>query len=63
MHKRKESEEGVQCRRAAQVFDEEGLDVYEGLVEAGLDGNVAYNTTQGIRHMAGHNIGTALQSI
>lgn len=49
--------------RSIRVFDEEGLAFYEGLVEAGLAGSPAYNATQGIRHMAGHNVASALQAI
>ena len=63
MRKRKESEKTSEPRRSTQVFDEERLDMYEGLVQAGLEGSLAYNTTQGIRQMAGHNIASALESI
>ncbi len=63
MRKRKESKKASEPRRSTQVFDEEALDIYEGLVQAGLEGSLAYNTTQGIRQMAGHNIASALESI
>ena len=63
MRKRKESKKPSEPRRSTQVFDEEGLDIYEGLVQVGLEGSLAYNTTQGIRQMAGHNIASALESI
>ena len=63
MRKRKESEKPSEHRRSTQVFEEEGFDIYEGLVQAGLEGSLAYNTTQGIRHMAGNNIASALESI
>ncbi len=40
----------------ASVPDATGLHVFDGLMQAGLEGRVAYNVTEGLRDMAGRNV-------
>ena len=47
----------------ATVPDATGLHVFDGLMQAGLEGRVAYNVTEGIRDMAGRNVAAMLKAM